>query len=125
MDSHHDYASALGLERLDILDYGPNAGASGEKICNALRKYGYGANTPLWLYVLMEPFAIKTRRMKLGKLASIIVGEQFRSLLVASPHSILAPEFDPESLRLVESGAFDWDGYKPAANFFKIVESLS
>jgi hypothetical protein len=75
------YVKAVQLEALEpgLLLRHPGVGS-------ALARADFQNATPLWTYVLMEPwFRATDRHMRLGKLGSIIVGETLRLLLRGHP----------------------------------------
>ncbi|MES2604349.1 MAG: peroxidase family protein [Pseudomonadota bacterium] len=67
---------------------------SGEQIAShdlgpVLRQADLAEQTPLWLYILMEPAFNASNHTRLGKLGSLILAETFRMLMRCSTPSLL------------------------------------
>lgn len=111
---HPLYVKNTGLEVLSpeqIETYG---------IYEELAAYGLDQNTPLWLYVLMEPFFNDSENMRLGKLGSIIIGETFRAIINGSRNSIYDPTLDLNGLRSITQKidpGLNWNDLKNHKHF--------
>ena len=97
---HHAYADAVGLVEITEREL-----ASYKGVGKLLQRRGLEKKTPLWIYILMEPYyrggiSANPECSRLGKLGSIIVGETFRSLLEASATSIYDTGIEWAKLRV-------------------------
>lgn len=71
-----------------------------------MERLGLYERTPLWLYILLEAAAVG-KGMRLGQLGSTIVADTFRTLVLTSRSSILAPngQWEPAQAQAVLGAA--------------------